>query len=671
MDGLGRSTMLIFWSKENDGEAVLKGLAAAALQDKDTLAGRLEIISCNLDRLPDAGESVVRGLGVDWQVLRIPDGKKNPIYNAFVREDPRTLTMSPTGYAALIMSGTGRTKVDKEGEVDYGRMLQSSLARSWTEPNYVMQLSSLFAGDFLVFDPGEKMDPTRPPELKAFAMGEKPQPLARAASSVPEETLQEIQANFVAPPLRYRLSHADARASYGKAVELCRKAIKDHPNAPDLWIVRNRLIIALMGLWKTDADLGKFQEAVTEAKTALAAGYPPGCDVIARFCIAREALHDPAANAQAVISKLVADGGGDKASGAVLSVAALLSLDVADRKGFEGYRKAILKNHTEYPMMWTFSAFLLDRHHSYWLFQVPFTAGWSYGRREGYFQTKGDPEEANRILRTELSTEEGKPMRIPEDLDSNWTAIVLAKPAPWSTKRDDGLPPSPKNLLKSFNAFAASRPAGDVKVLLALLGGDVEATRAGLADARNPKKTKTDKDPVEYPILTIPGGMDSPLIQRLGVLAEDSQINSVLVNKDGRIALMVSGLLNQGRGDGSAILNVIMRGDENAISAALERGDIQAAKDEIFTLAPPFDPNAVDAKGRKLPKPPATSLAHLRARARVYMALKEWDKALADAEEVVQRQMGTDGGMSLRTDELDASELLRDTIKEIRAKSKE
>jgi tetratricopeptide (TPR) repeat protein len=663
MDGLGRSTILIFWSKENKGEEVLKGVAAAALQGKDTLAGRLEIISCNLDGLPDAGESVVRGLGVDWQVLRIPDGKKNPIYNAFVREDPRMLTMSPTGYTALIMSGTGRTKAQSDGAPDYGHMLGSSLARSWTEPNYVMQLSSLFAGDFLVFDPEGKMDPTRPPELKAFAMGEKPQPLARAASSVPEETLQAIQAAFVAPPLRYRLSHADARASYGKAVELCRKAIKDHPEAPDLWIVRNRLIIALMGLWKTDADLGKFQEAVTEAKAALAAGYPPGCDVIARFCIAREALRDPAANAQAVISKLVADGGGDKASGAVLSVAALLSLDVADRKGFEDYRKNILKNHTESPMIWTFSAFLLDRHHSYWLFQVPFTAGWSYGRREGYFQTKGDPEEANRILRTELTAGEGKPMRIPDDLDSNWTAIVFAKPAPWSSKKDDGLPASPKNLLKSFIGFAASRPAGDLKVVLASLGGDVEASRAGLDDPKNPKNK------VDCPILTVPGGMDGPLVHRLGILSENSEINSVLVNKDGRIALMVSGLLNQGRHDGSAILNVVMRGDENAISAALDRGDIEAAKDKIFTLAPPFDPNAVDAKGRKLPKPPATSLAHLRARARVYMALKEWDKALADAEEVVQRQLGTDGGMSLRTDELDASELLRDTIKELRAKS--
>jgi hypothetical protein len=113
--------------------------------------------------------------------------------------------------------------------------------------------------------------------------------------------------------------------------------------------------------------------------------------------------------------------------------------------------------------------------------------------------------------------------------------------------------------------------------------------------------------------------------------------------------------------------NVIARADEESVTAALERGDLQAAKERILALAPVFDPQAVDEKGRKL-KPPVYHLAHLRARARVYMALKEWDKALADAEEVVERQLGKDGGMSLRTDELDESEALRDEIRKASAK---
>ncbi len=102
----------------------------------------------------------------------------------------------------------------------------------------------------------------------------------------------------------------------------------------------------------------------------------------------------------------------------------------------------------------------------------------------------------------------------------------------------------------------------------------------------------------------------------------------------------------------------------------MESGDLEKAKELIFKLAPPYDPEAVDEKGRKLKKP-VFSLAHLRARARVYMALKDWDAALADAEEVVGRQTATDGGMSMRSDELDEAEKLRDAIRKNRDEAKQ
>ncbi len=659
MDGLGRSTMFVFWSKEGDGEELLKGIAAAALEKKEELAGRLEIISFNLDGLPDAGESIVRGLGADWQVLRLPGGRKNPIYDAYVRVDPRILTVSPTGYTALIMSGSTRTKANPDDKPDYGRMFGSSLARNWTEPRYVAHLSSLMAGDFLVLDPEGGIDPTRPPELKAAAKGEVTRPLTRTAACVPEEALRSIQQCFVAPPQRYRLTHSEAHTGYARAVELCRKTIADHPAAPDLWIVRNRLMVALLGLWKTDADLGRLEEAIVEAKAALAAGYPPGCDVVARFCIARGALRAPAADPNKTIDQLVSDGGGGDAAGPVYAVAALLALDVADRKHFKDCRKIILKDHTEAPMMWTFTSFLLDRYHDYWLFQVPFTAGWSYGRREDYFLTRGEPEDARRMLRTELRTLDGGAFRIPEDLDSQWTAIIFSKSGPWSKKRDDGLPASPERLAKPIADFAAARPSGDVKVYLAMLDGDAGTIRAGFGGKDAP-----------CPLLTVPRGLENPLIQRLGILSEDNQINSVLIGKDGRIAVAVSGLAKQSGRGGIVLTHVIEHSDEDFVAAALERGDIEAAKARILQLAPPFDPNAVDSRGRPLKKP-QVGIPHLRARARVYMALKEWDKALADAEEIVQRQLGTDGGMSLRSDELDEAERLRDSILELRAKSKE
>lgn len=651
MDALGRSVMLFFWSAKDGGKEVLEGLAKAALANKEQLAGRLEIISFNVDDLPDAGESIVRGHGVDWQVLRLPGGREHTVYKAYVRHDPRFLSVSPTGYTALIMVGTTRPKEETKGGPDYGRMLGSSLARTWTEPRYIAQLSSLMAGDFLVFDPEGGIDPTRPPEWKAVAKGDT-KPLPRSEASVPEETLRAIQACFVPPPRRYRLTPSETLANYSKAVDLCRKAIAAHPAAPDLWIVRNRLVVALLGLWKTSGNLAHLDEAIAEAKAAIAASSPPGCDLVARFCVARGEVRNPEAVPKDVLDRFVQENGGENAPGPVLAVAALLALDVADRMAFEDYRRRILEYHTESPMMWIFSSFLLDRHHEYWLFQVPFTAGWSFGRREGYSMTRGQSEEAHRALQAELRTLDGASLRIPEDLDSPWTVIVFAKPGPWHQKPDDGRPPNPASLAKPLTDFVATRPSGDVKVFIAMLDGDAEAIRTGFEG----------KEPT-CPVMRVPNGMDNPLVHRLGILSEDNQLNTVAINKDGRIAVMVSGLVEGGRGAASTVANVIASEEEKGVAAMLERGDVQAAKDRILLLAPVFDPEARDERGRPLKKP-QYNLAHLRARARVFTALGEWDKALADAEEVVARQLGTDGGMSLRTDELDASEALRDSILE-------
>lgn len=651
MDGLGRSTMLIFWSKDDDGEKFLKGIAAATREIKSEMAGRLHAISFNLDDLPDAGESIVRGHGVDWPVLRLPGGRENPIFKAYVRREPHILTMTPTGYTAMIMDGSTRRRVDADGEPDYTRSLRSSLSRGWTNARYTAQIASLMAGDFLVLDPEGPIDLTRPPELKALSQGAPP-PLPRESTSVPEETLRAIQACFVAPPQRYRLSHPEIISNYTQAAELCRQAIAAHPAAPDLWIVRNRLITALIGLWKTEAKLSHFETAAAEAKAALDAGYPKGCDLVARLCIARAALRDPGANSKDVIDHFIADSGGENATGPALAAAALLALDMADRARFEKLRESILQHHTEHPGMWIFSSFLLDRYFRYWLFQEPFTAGWTYGRRENSFLSGGDAEEAHRILKTELRTADGKALRIPEDLDTEWTMILFSTPSPWSAKRDDGLPASPERTLQSFNEFAATRPPGDVKVLLATFGGDPEQTRAELLASRGK---------VDVPVFSIPDGIDNPMVKRLGILSEDQHLNSVLLAKDGRIAVTISGFGRQGGGGGGTLGAVICHEDEMAVNAALERGDVQAAKQLILTLAPPYDPEAVDERGRR-PKKAEQPIAHLRARARVYMALKDYDKALADAEEIYSRQYAADSGMSQRTPELDEAEQFRDEI---------
>ena len=101
----------------------------------------------------------------------------------------------------------------------------------------------------------------------------------------------------------------------------------------------------------------------------------------------------------------------------------------------------------------------------------------------------------------------------------------------------------------------------------------------------------------------------------------------------------------------------------------LESGEIEKAKQLIFKLDPPYDPEAVDEKGRK-PKKLVYHHVNLRARARVYAALKEWDAALADAEEVVKFLTSKGGWMSMRPDGLGEAEEQLDTIGKMQDEAK-
>jgi hypothetical protein len=632
MDGLGRTSALYFWSKDG-GEEDLKQLTAAWKERKDDLPGRLEFVSFNLDDLPDAGEKILRELGVDWPAIRLPGGRDNPIYRAYVRRDPTIVTVSPTGYAAMSMAGAGTRSARRR---DFSRWLNSSLARRWTKPRYSNQLQSLFAGEFLILDPLHPFDPAFPPELKAVSTGNSKSngTLTRTEPSLPAEKLHAIQECFIAPPIRYRMPREQVRAIYEKADSLCRKAIAEHPQAPDLWIVRNRRMIALLGLWKLDSDQDYFERTIGEAKSALGEESPPGADVVARFCLAKEAFRagtDP----KAVIADFIEAAGGQQAPGSALAAAAILALDVADRPLHERYRRAILDKHTENPMMWTANWFLLDRFHRYWLFRAPYVAGWSFGRRESHFLSWGKPNDAYRVLQAELKTLDGNAFRIPQDTSGKWTAIAFM------SRPHQGIP-------RGTIEFAEARPFKDVNIVAAILDDDAEGIRALLKEK-----------PHNCPTVVVPGGIRNPLVHRLGILAEDERTNFAILRADGGIAACLSGLAQT---KGNVIQNVVEWHDEKVVDDALNSGDLAEARRLAFALAPLEEPVPPDQKkpAKKRRKP--ISLPHLRSRAKVYMAMKDWKAALADAQEVFSRLTRRDGSMSMRTAELDQAEELKDTI---------
>lgn len=620
MDFLGMTTAIYCWSTEGDGEEDLKALAEAwkkAMLEMEA-AGRFQFVSMNMDNLPDAGESILRGLGLDWQALKMPGGQDNPIYQTYVKRDtPTILLMSPTGYVALYQSG-GRS------DRTYERRLQSMMSSQWAKPRYSSQLQSVFAGEFLVVDPrGNQESPDKSP---------------RTAASLPEDQLRAIRACFIDPPLRYRTPQSEVIANYEKADALCLALIESHPEAPDLWIVRNQRITALMGLWKARGDQEAFAKAVADAKVAVAGRHPPGADVVARLCLARQKLRAVDAAPKAIIAKFIESLGGAEASGPALASASLLALDTGDRLLHDRYRRAFLDDHANDPAMWTATAFLLDRYHRYWQYQPPFMAGWTYGRRQGHFLGIGSPEDAQRTFQAGLQTLDGETVQIPESSEGKWNVISFVPTA------------AGNGYLQRYAVPVMERPFDDVNLIAAVLDDDADAARKLLAEKKKPDS---------FPTFLVPGGIENPIVRQLGILAEDTRPNILILRPDGSIAIMLSGLTMSAQ-KGLVIQNVIEFYDEKLVDDALARGDLEEARRLAFAHAPIEQVRPADAPRNWKPK--EISVPHLRSRAKVYLAMGDPKAAYADAEEAFLAVNIAAGYISMRTDELEETEALKASI---------
>jgi len=648
-DVLGKLTILCFWSKDDPEEDRLQRIAEEWNKKNTELGGRMQFLSFNVDELPDAGEEILRGHGLDWPALHLPGGRENPLYKTFPRSDPYLMTLSPTGYAALIMSGSTRKKKGSDGKTDYSRWFGSSLARDWSRDRYIAQLTSIFACDFFVVDPTGPFDPNLPPEIKA---GYPVSPVSnpekeRTPNLVPADFLQAIQECFVKAPQRYRLTTAEVRSNYLKAEELCAKAIAEFPDAPDLWIVRNRRIVAQLGLWKIRGDRGHYEKALDEAKVVLESD---GAKVLAHYVVTKELLRTSEEDPKKLITDFVESQGGENARGVVLAAASLLALDVANRGLHDEYRDLILTKHVDHAMMWTYVSFLLNREHRYWLFRVPFVAGWSYGRQHQWILSEGHPDEVERTVRAELKTFEGESFSIPNDCKGKWTIVLLTNS--WV---NEARSPVPSTVTRYLNPFIEKRGREDVQVIVAVMDGEV-----------GPIQEYLKEKPFNCETMILPGGSENPLVQQLGVLDEDQQANALVLRPDGRVAGFVSGM-TMARSKQQLMQNLIIFQDEKTVEKLIADGKAEEAKGYIYSLAPPFDPEAVDEKGRKLKKP-VYSHVHLRARAKAHLADGNTEAALADAQEVLKFLTSKGGWMSMRPEGLDEAEELVERLRKEGAK---
>ncbi len=585
-DRLGHQYVAYFWSQNTpDIDKHLMALKEIQSRTPD----ELDVYSFNLDELPDAGEKRLRGLGLDWAALHLPGGRQSSTYRAYPRRDPEAIFVNARGHVRL-------AAVPKGVDAMAGKGLPDGALGGWTrefirdDPRYVAQLQYLFNGDFLAGSPIDGV-------------------------TLLIETLQSIQFCFTPPPFRYRLPREASLANYRRAEELCTAAIKSHPEVPGLWAVRNRRIIALLGMWRLGMDEQYLEEAVKEAERVLGMNPPGDADVVGRFCLATQALRgggDP----EMILAGLIEQSGGDNAPASALAAAAVLALAGNARTAHEEYAQRVQAlGGDDEPALWSVRAFLRDRHHRFRNFR--FSPGGHGYERPGLYEYRnmvsglGDPEDRSLRLEVELKRTDGGIIRIPGVSNGEPLGVLFVEPPPTGSAQS--------NVMQQVKRFAGAYEEQGVKAVVVFLSEDATIVKQLLQD-----------HDVGFLSGMLPGGLKNPLVQKLGILSADRVANPFLLRPDGTIAWSISGLeyiyfVNRGLPETITMVighNIAKLRFDPAFEA-LERGEFTKALQRFDGYTPPHWWTADRLHGR--------ALAH--------MGLKDWNAALAEIDAALKDRL--------------------------------
>lgn len=601
IDGIGHTCVLVFWSKDTPEIAT----RLAKVKDLQTrFPDQIDVFSFNVDELADGGEKTLRSLGLDWTAMLLPGGKKSQTYRVVARQDPMVVRVNAHGHAFL-----PSTLIDE-------LLKEVSMEQNLDDPRYLAQLQSLLVGEFLL--PRNTPTPT--------------------AGSVPGNEFKAIQDCFIDVPLRYRLTRSQALANYRKAEKLSRDAIAQHPKAPDLWQVRNCRIITLLGMWKLALEPQHLADAVAESRIALAATTPDGAKVVPRFCLAVEALRQGDSAPVLVLSELVNDG----APPSAFAAAAILAMNFNAVDLHANFREKLLESPNDDPALWPVVSFLKDQNHRFRMFKYNYYMPASLARRIVRADLRSNATDLDASadtsgpIRADFKTLAGEKLSLPQATDGKLTLLMFVEPPADAngefptlingavTEDSRGRKVETLGVMQQAFGFAGQHAHKEIKVIAAFLSDDTDRITALMQKHAWPCQA-----------VMVPGGLNNPLVRRLGVLSADRVPNIVFLRPDGTIVWKLSGLVHpQVRSEGlGETLGVISRALKTQIDryeiersiVALEQGD----HDEAARLfSGPFPPP-------ERPNPDGWTAPRLHGRALASIQLKRWKPALTDLDAAI------------------------------------
>lgn len=569
-DTRGHMILIVFWSKNSPG---IDKYLEATQSDLTKANAHVDVFSFNVDGLPDGGQSVLQRHGLDWTVMKLPEGRLSQAYQSYAQRDPAVLLVNEYGLA-VVKSDLGH---QRSTALDEARI---------SDARYTMLLQSLFNGDFL-------MSPER-------------------------------QSCIGIPPFRYRLSREEALANYRRGETLCGELIGE--GSPEsVWRIRDDRIIALLGLWNLAFEPKHLAAAVREARITLAADLPVEAQVVSRFCLARQELRSGNGEPESVVAEFLEACGGEAAPAAAVAAAAVLALDARSRDRYAQYRDRFLASHAGDPHFYAFTAFLRDRHLQYRLLSANHT------RRErgsrGYIVGLGYPWPTNSLPSVEFKNLDGTGFKMPDETNGKLTYLLFVEPPAgggtnnWPVARDS----RGRSIMSGTSGVHLIMDYAGHQTK-ANINQDIRFITAFLTD---------DADHVRYLMQTngwncqavmVPGGLRNPMVRQLGIFSADRYANVFLLRRDGTIAWHGSGFRYRNEFGFPFAYTLAMQVHVEACDVeyglnCLERGRFKEAV-RVFT-----GPFAEDHPNRY-----SWRSSRYHGKALAQMGLNEWEAALESIE---------------------------------------